>query len=493
MRSLRALIAVFFAFATLRVSAANDVLTIGSVTAPSGTMLVPVYLRDVSGTRLGVDRATGQRIQALGFRVRFSPAGRVTNASFVRAGALAKTPLYDKTLSGTDWLGYVASFAESNNALAFTSNGAAPGNLIGYLSLTASGSVGTVIDVTLDERAAVLSSQDASITETVANDGLQLKSGTITLAAACTSPSVSASVTGTAGACVLGTGGTANVSISNATGVTYQWGYRTVHNGSITPISGAIGSAYVIAGSDFDGAGTKYLVVTATAPCGPQIISNELPINITSMPPVTLTASTGVFAGSTDNYASVEDQGAGATYAWSVTNGTITSGQGTRHIRYTAGTSGTITIGATVTKNGCSAPASPSAVVSIVARPAGATMFYMVTPCRIIDTRNPVGPYGGPAAASGSSRQITVAGVCGIPAGAKSITANVTAISPAASGFLALYASDLAWPGTTTVSYRLGKTRANNSNIGISSDGRITVKNEGTTLHYVIDVTGYFK
>jgi N-acetylneuraminic acid mutarotase len=46
--------------------------------------------------------------------------------------------------------------------------------------------------------------------------------------------------------------------------------------------------------------------------------------------------------------ASTQDQGAGNTYTWSLTNGTITGGQGTRSITYTAGTVGTLTAGVTV-------------------------------------------------------------------------------------------------------------------------------------------------
>jgi hypothetical protein len=490
MKILHAVLVLSFLVVTLTASAATDVLTIGSVSAPKGSVLVPVYVRDFSATRLGVDKPSGEHIQAVGFRVRFSPAGVITNAAFSRSGTLLKTPLYEKSFQGTDWLGYVGSFAESNNALAFTSNGAAPGNLIGYLSLTTSANItaGTVINMTIDPAAAILGSQTGGILETDANNGLTLQNGTLVITTGtCTAPSVSASVTGTAAACVLGTGGTASANVSGGSAASYQWGFRTTSNGSITTISGATQSSYTITGSDFGGAGTKYLVVTVTPSCGAQVVSNEIAVSITTAPVANISASTVVYANSPDNFASVDDQGNGATYAWSITNGAITSGQGTRQIRYTAGASGTVDLGITVTKNGCSDPATPTANVSIIARPAGAAMFYMITPCRIIDTR------GGPALASGTVLQVPAAGVCGVPAGATSIAANVTALSPATTGYLALYASDVAWAGTSTMNYRTGKTRANNAIVPLSANGRVSVKNEGSALHFIIDVTGYFK
>jgi len=60
--------------------------------------------------------------------------------------------------------------------------------------------------------------------------------------------------------------------------------------------------------------------------------------------------------------------------------------------------------------------------------PAGeAVQFYGVTPCRLVDTRNAPGALGGPAlaAAGGSDRAFILTGVCGIPAGATSVSPNI--------------------------------------------------------------------
>ncbi|MGA7993003.1 MAG: hypothetical protein WCC53_16365 [Thermoanaerobaculia bacterium] len=45
--------------------------------------------------------------------------------------------------------------------------------------------------------------------------------------------------------------------------------------------------------------------------------------------------------------------------------------------------------------------------------------FFNLTPCRILDTRNPIGTYGGPSLAGQGSRSFPVSGVCGIPSNAK--------------------------------------------------------------------------
>lgn len=116
-----------------------------------------------------------------------------------------------------------------------------------------------------------------------------------------------------------------------------------------------------------------------------------------------------------------------------------------------------------------------------------ATSFYTMTPCRIIDTR------GGAALANGETRDFPVTGLCGIPSGTRAVAANVTAINPPATGFLAFRAAGTNWAGTSTMSYRPAKTRANNAILPLSSSGWITGYNNGGTLDFLIDITGYFK
>lgn len=134
-------------------------------------------------------------------------------------------------------------------------------------------------------------------------------------------------------------------------------------------------------------------------------------------------------------------------------------------------------------------PPSPPAV-------SAATAFYPVTPCRVLDTRNAIGPLGGPPLGAGSTRAFAVTGPgCGIPSGAVAISVNVTAVIPAASGDLVVYPNGLAAPpGSSSLSFRAGSTRANNTVVYLASDGSFLVKNNAAgALDFVLDVNGYFK
>ncbi|HEX7808133.1 MAG TPA: hypothetical protein VF608_05405, partial [Thermoanaerobaculia bacterium] len=222
--------------------------------------------------------------------------------------------------------------------------------------------------------------------------------------------SVVASVAGSTNVCETATGGTATATVSGGGAVTYQWGWRSTLNGATTPISGETSSAYVIDGADFGGTGARYLVATVTSSCGVPLTSNPIAVNVNASPSSAITASSGVYANDTHNFASVADAGAGATYAWFITNGTITGGAGTRAIQYTAGATGNVVLDVTVSQNGCAS--GEEVTIPIIPRESGASMLYLVTPCRLVDSRDTT------PLANSATRIVTVAGVCGIPTGA---------------------------------------------------------------------------
>jgi hypothetical protein len=132
----------------------------------------------------------------------------------------------------------------------------------------------------------------------------------------------------------------------------------------------------------------------------------------------------------------------------------------------------------------------------VVASAASATMlsFYTLTPCRVVDTRNPQGPLGGPALTANAERTFTVTGQCGIPTGAGSIAVNVTVTQPTAAGNLRLYPSGVPLPASSSVNYSAGQTRANNGVYAISSSGQLSVycMQPSGTVHLIIDVVGWF-
>jgi hypothetical protein len=85
-------------------------------------------------------------------------------------------------------------------------------------------------------------------------------------------------------------------------------------------------------------------------------------------PDPTITTPGSVCPSSTANTASVPSAGAGATYLWTISGGTITAGAGTHAINFSANASGTITLGCAIT-NSLGNGVTGSATVGISAIP----------------------------------------------------------------------------------------------------------------------------
>jgi hypothetical protein len=121
-------------------------------------------------------------------------------------------------------------------------------------------------------------------------------------------------------------------------------------------------------------------------------------------------------------------------------------------------------------------------------------MFYTLTPCRVLDTRNTNGPYGGPAIPPQDVRTFSVINQCGIPSDARAVSANITIVSPPAAGNLRMYPGEGPSPLTSVINYRPGQVRANNT-IARIGGGEITIENDqiSGTAQVILDVNGYFK
>ncbi len=167
-----------------------------------------------------------------------------------------------------------------------------------------------------------------------------------------------------------------------------------------------------------------------------------------------------------------------------------------RNATHTYAVAGAYTVTLTATNTGGSNPTTRSVTVTappVSSAPAG---FFTVSPCRVIDTRNPSGAAGGPALVANATRVFPVAGACGIPSDAKTVSANVTVVGPLAPGNLRIYPGNTAIPPTSVISFRTGRTRANNAMMVLATDGigTIGVRNDAPgSVHLVVDVNGYFK
>jgi hypothetical protein len=118
--------------------------------------------------------------------------------------------------------------------------------------------------------------------------------------------------------------------------------------------------------------------------------------------------------------------------------------------------------------------------------------FNTVAPCRVADTRT---PESAPALVANSDRAFLVGGHCGIPLTAQAVAFNFTVTQPTSSGHVTVYPGGTALVATSTINYSAGQTRANNAVIplGLSGDILVRAAQGAGTVHFVIDVFGYFE
>jgi hypothetical protein len=153
-------------------------------------------------------------------------------------------------------------------------------------------------------------------------------------------------------------GGSVTLTSSAASG--NQW----YLNGN--PIGGATNQNYIATATG------NYTVIDTALGCS-SAPSAATTVTVNPNPDATITTAAQECAGSTGNTASVANAGGGATYSWSITNGTITGGTGTTNITYTAGPVGTLTLQVTVT-TALSCSDTKSANVTINAIPSKPTI-----------------------------------------------------------------------------------------------------------------------
>jgi hypothetical protein len=123
---------------------------------------------------------------------------------------------------------------------------------------------------------------------------------------------------------------------------------------------------------------------------------------------------------------------------------------------------------------------------------AGTLQFYPVTPCRVLDTRNPAGTFGGPSIASGSSRSFPIStGPCGVPATAAAYALNVTVVPQGALPYLTAWPTGQTQPFVSTLNSLDGLVLANAAIVPAGSAGAVSFYATNTT-DLIVDINGYF-
>ncbi len=123
-------------------------------------------------------------------------------------------------------------------------------------------------------------------------------------------------------------------------------------------------------------------------------------------------------------------------------------------------------------------------------------VYYPLTPCRVVDTRNSDGPLGGPFLDGNSERDFPVLDSSCIPQGAtpSAYSFNVTAVPhPSGSdlGYLTIWPQGETRPVVSTLNNPTGTIVANAAIVAAGTGGGVAVyPNANTDL--VIDIDGYF-
>jgi RHS repeat-associated protein len=114
--------------------------------------------------------------------------------------------------------------------------------------------------------------------------------------------------------------------------------------------------------------------------------------------------------------------------------------------------------------------------------------FFTLTPCRVLDTRDQSAPL-----TAGETRTVPLAGVCGIPSSATSVSINITAVDATAQGEMTAWPANEPQPVTSAISYQASLNRANNGILKLGNGALAFYANQlSGTVHLIIDVNGYF-
>ncbi|GEM_PF-5872538 len=280
---------------------AQDTLTVGGTPCISGSagsvVNVPIYIRDKSGTPLGVDQSSGNKLQAFSFRVTPTPASAVATdgngkliVTTTAAGITQSlTPSFGGSTRTATTFSYVASYDELTNPIPFTSNAALPGQKVANAAITLASGVasGTTITLTVDPTVSQtnLSNSSANVTETSPSN-LSLVDGCITV------PNVTVSLACPSGSVFVGGTGTGTVTIgaaqSSATTVTLASGNPSV---ATVPSSVNIPTGQTTATFAVTGVASGTASITATMPASLGSLTSSCSATV-SNPTIAISPST---------------------------------------------------------------------------------------------------------------------------------------------------------------------------------------------------------
>ncbi len=121
--------------------------------------------------------------------------------------------------------------------------------------------------------------------------------------------------------------------------------------------------------------------------------------------------------------------------------------------------------------------------------------FTPMAPVRILDSRpdggSPVGPYSTPWT-TGTTRDVAVGGVSGVPASADAVVLNVTVTETTASSFLTIWPAGQTRPTVSSLNWTQGRTIPNAVTVKLGAGGKISIFNLFGKVDVIADVAGYY-
>ncbi|MCL2849452.1 MAG: hypothetical protein FWE61_05340 [Micrococcales bacterium] len=112
--------------------------------------------------------------------------------------------------------------------------------------------------------------------------------------------------------------------------------------------------------------------------------------------------------------------------------------------------------------------------------------FVPVTPARLVDTRttSKVGP--------NKTLDVKVAGTKGVPADAKAVALNITAVNATGRTWVRAWPLGVPEPSSSTLNVHPGAVVAAATVLGVGSGGKVRLRNNVGTVDLIVDVTGYY-
>jgi hypothetical protein len=140
---------------------------------------------------------------------------------------------------------------------------------------------------------------------------------------------------------------------------------------------------------------------------------------------------------------------------------------------------------------GYTVSAAASAAYTIQPSTTSELQFVPVTPCRIADTRNPAGAFGGPELAAAANRTFNIPqSDCGIPVSAAAYSLNVTVVPDQSLGYLTLWPAGQPQPNVSTLNSD-GRVKANAAITPAGANGGVSVFASDAT-QFILGIDGYF-